>query len=189
MSSSAARSRRLRNVIAFALLLLPVLAVPALAHGGVVQAVPGPGQTTGGTVDTLQLLFAEPVNDAAVTFERGGEELPVGDPGQPVSNLLEVPVDPLTEEGQYIVRYAVTFDDGVDFDSGYQFTYDPDAPGPLPIVATDVALGRGPSVPGLLIGALSAVIALLAARFAFGWYRLREAGRPLAAQAAEQKTG
>lgn len=176
MLSSPSGTRRVTALLFFALLLLPLLAVPALAHGGIVQGVPGPGQSVGGTVENVQLLFAEPVNEAVVTVEDSNGVLLAGTLNQPVSNLLELSTGGITVEDDYIVRYSVTFDDGVEFNSAYQFTYSESSPAPLPIDPASVALSRGLSAPGLLIGLAAAIVLLLLLRLVLRLKQFRSVG-------------
>ena len=177
MLSSPSGTRRVTALLIFALLLLPLFAVPAFAHGGIVQGVPGPGQSVGGTVGKIQLLFAEPVNEAAVTIEDSTGVLLTGTLDYPVSNLLEFSTDGITVDDDYIVRYSVIFDDGVKFSSAYQFTYSENSPAPLPIDAASVSLSRALGLPQLLVGLAAAVVALLLVRLVLRLRELRSIGR------------
>ncbi|NNF54196.1 MAG: hypothetical protein HKN03_07100 [Acidimicrobiales bacterium] len=182
MLSSPSGSRRIKALLFFAFLLLPVFAVPVFAHGGIIQGVPGPGQSVGGSVDTVQLLFAEPVNEAIVTIENSAGRFLGGTLNQPVSNLLELSTDGITVDDDYIVRYSVTFDDGVDFSSAYQFTYSEGSPAPLPIDPASVSRSQGINLPALLIAFGVAVVVLLLLRLALRLKKLRSAERaPLSA--------
>ena len=175
MLSSPNGTRRVTALLFFVLLLLPLFAVPAFAHGGIVQGVPGPGQSVGGVVENVQLLFAEPVDEAVVTIEDATGVVLPGTLDQPISNLLELSTDGIVLDGDYIVRYSVTFEDDVEFSSAYQFTYSKDSPAPLPIDPASVAFSSGVSVSSLLIGLAAGIVGLLLLRFMLRLNKLRSA--------------
>ena len=95
---------------------------------------------------------------------------------QPVSNLLELSIGGITVDDDYIVRYSVTFDDGVEFNSANQFRYSESSAAPLPIDPASVALSRGLSVPGLLIGLAAAIVVLLLLRLVLRLKQFRSVG-------------
>ncbi|MEM9615366.1 MAG: copper resistance protein CopC [Actinomycetota bacterium] len=130
-----ARGRRRRRALLVAAAVLALLLVgpsPAGAHTDLLQGSPGPGQRVGGEVDVIDLVFAEPVTEAAVTItgpdgEDIGGEMTAAD-GLIIRFSLD---EPLTEPGDYQLDYEmISFD--TDFTArGYNFTYDPSAPEPI----------------------------------------------------------
>ena len=108
------------------LLLAVALAVPAAAHTTLVFASPGPGQRAAGTVDRIELGFADPVFDPVVklfapdgTLVEGRVEIIDDRTIAHISEGLEM-------VGEYVVSYKVTApddDDQPDLEGAYAFTY------------------------------------------------------------------
>ena len=108
-------------------MLALALTAPAAAHTSLDFASPGPGVRVSEPVDRIQLGFADPVQDPAVTL--------LDPAGDPVEGRLEVIdeynlaylVDGLAEPGEYIVQYRVSSpDDDAEGDllqSAFAFTY------------------------------------------------------------------
>ena len=130
-TNGTARGRRLRRrLLASLILVLLVIGLgpaPAGAHTTLIQASPPIGQPAGGTIDFVDLAFAEPVTDATITVFLDDIVMPgvttVSD-GQLIRFELDSPLD---TPGQYAVRYELTSFDGDDTDAIYFFAYDPDA--------------------------------------------------------------
>ena len=98
------------------------------AHTTISGALPTAGQTVGGTVEHLRIDFFTPVRDGLVVMTSPtGRDVPVtldADHG----DSLDVVVDPLDVEGEYIVEWSVVTGDGDRQASAFAFTYDADAP-------------------------------------------------------------
>jgi hypothetical protein len=142
----------------------------ALAHGGLVVGVPGPGQTAGGDIDVVQLLFLEEIVDAEVALlGPDGVEI-LGNLEQPTIDLLEYVVPPLEVEGAYVVEYDVVFADELSLESAYQFSYEPGAPAVIPIEVENRRTGTSRSTQiavAVLAGSALGLLGLLS-------WRLRE---------------
>lgn len=141
-----------------ALAVVLIGAVPAAAHGSLLQGSPGPGQVVGGQVDGVDLAFTEPVSRIELTIT--GPDGPVGgslnaEAGQIVRFVLD---QPLTTPGPYRVDYAFVSADGDPVATGYTFTHDPSAPPPIPLAPV---IDDGMS-PGWLLVVLPAVVAAVA---------------------------
>ena len=107
-------------------MLAVALALPAAGHTTLVFATPGPGQRATGTVDRIELGFADPVFDPVITL--------TAPDGSPVEGSVET-IDErtiafvtagLSVEGEYIVRYKVAApddDDQPELEGAYAFTY------------------------------------------------------------------
>lgn len=142
----------------------------ALAHGGLVVGVPGPGQTAGGDIDVVQLLFLEEIIEAEVTLlgPDGAEVL--GKLEQPTIDLLEYVVPLLEAEGAYVVEYEVMFADEISLESAYRFSYESGAPAVIPIEVENRRTGTSRSTQiavAVLAGSVLALVGLLS-------WRLRE---------------
>lgn len=140
---------------------------PAGAHSGLLVAVPAPGDEVGGEFD-LQLYFGEPVETVVVRVLDPNEVDIVVGQNEPVVGLIEVDVPPLTIEGVYVVTYAVSYSDGAEFDSIYQFTYEAEAEPPLSIEFDDLESKSSllsTIALWVLVGASTVLVLLLAWRF------------------------
>ncbi len=110
----------------------------ASAHTDLLQGSPGPGQQVGGTVDFVDLVFVDPVANAAVTIEGpDGQELggtTVVTDGQ----IIRYEMAPLTEVGRYVTRYSMISADGDFTESGFFFVYEPSAIEPIRLGDADI---------------------------------------------------
>jgi methionine-rich copper-binding protein CopC len=107
---------------------------PAGAHGELVGASPGPGETVGRAAH-IDLVFSTGMSDWQLTVDG-----PSGDPlgglaVQKADQLLSFETPALTSEGQYIVRYSGIDSDGDLIEGAYAFVFEEGAPPPadLPI--------------------------------------------------------
>ena len=128
------------GVTALVLSLLVAISSTADAHSTLATAAPGPGDEVGGTVEHLDLVFAAGLSDATVTLTDPEGTLVDGTTSQSQNNRLRFDTDPLTVEGQYVVRYAFDSADGDSTRSAYAFSYQADAPGPQVIGPVDPIL-------------------------------------------------
>ena len=138
--------------------LIALLALPgqALAHSGLTQADPGPGDTAQAGVDRIEMDFAGDLGDdtdVQVRDETGADL--VTETPEVSGNHLSVQVKPL-EKGLHTVKYTITFADGHTTDGGYYLQV---APAP--------AAAEGSSTTPWFFAAGGAAIAVLLATIAF----------------------
>lgn len=163
-------------VAALVSLLVTVLvpAAPVAAHGELVGASPGPGETVGRAAH-IDLVFSTGMSDWQLTVERPTGEPLDGSAVQKADQLLSFETPALSEEGQYIVRYSGIDSDGDVIEGAYAFVFETGAPPPadLPV---DLSLLDDDSWPlwiyGVLMGGV-AVIAVLTGLLAEKLRRLR----------------
>lgn len=115
-------------VIGLVALLVP-FAVPAGAHGEVVGASPSPGETVGRVVH-IDVIFSTRVSEWELTVDRPDGEPLAGQAVQKADSYLSFETAPITEEGQYIVRYSGIDDDGDLLEGAYAFVFEEGAPPP-----------------------------------------------------------
>lgn len=165
------RTQRLR-LMSFVLIVVALLfasVAPVDAHSSLITTSPTPGQTVGGALRSIDLVFDAGVEDVEVTFEApDGEFLDVGI-DQQADNWLQLTIDTPEIDGQYIVRFSFISEDGDPVESAYAFSYEADAPEAIPVPRSTVAeLRTGESfgtftvITGLLaLGVVVLVILLL----------------------------
>lgn len=132
--------RRVRHVVTALLLTAACVvaaATPVGAHTELDEASPGPGQDVGGTVDSIEISFISPVEDAVILLED-----PHGHRIEGMTELVDAvtarfEMAPLDAPGEHIVTWRVIAADGEGQESAYAFTYDPAAP-PLDDGGSDV---------------------------------------------------
>ena len=123
------RSIRALLATVVALGLWGMSAPPAAAHTAMLRASPDRDAVAGGSIGHIDLLFLEPVTEAAVTVTYNGVPMP-GVTTVPDGEVITFALDqPLTEPGRYQVSYEmISFD--TDFTTGgFFFTFDPAAGG------------------------------------------------------------
>lgn len=101
---------------------------PASAHTTLFKTSPEPGQTVGGTLDFVDMAFADVVSQARILVTHNGIEVPgttVNDSGVVIHFTF---AQPLTESGRYDVTYSGLASDGHDATEAYTFIYQPNAP-------------------------------------------------------------
>jgi methionine-rich copper-binding protein CopC len=149
------------------MVLSMLLAAPVSAHTDLLTGSPGPQQEVGGTVDFIDLVFAEPVTEVTVTVTapdgtRLDGEMVVAD-GQVIRYRME----PLSQPGRHVVRYQMISADGDDTRTGYLFSYEPSALPPTrlgdDVPRDNVALIRTVAAVALAVS-LMGLIALLVVR-------------------------
>ena len=135
--------------------LVLALVSPALAHTTLLQASPGPGQRGGGTIEFIDLVFAEPVSEAVVTVTREEVEVP-GSMLETDGQIIRFAFDsPVTEPGRYEVAYNMISFDLDESEASYFFDYVPDAPQPVRLGPVDTS-GDSNLVP-ILAGSVMVV--------------------------------
>ncbi len=173
LSRQRARVRwRGESLLAIALAILFVLVAPAGAHSNLITTSPTPGQTVGGTLESIDLVFDAGVEDVEVTFEApDGEFLDVGIE-QPSTNWLQLVIDTPELDGQYIVRYSFISEDGDPVESAYAFSYEASAPEAVAVPRSTVSAelttndGFNPfaTITGVLALGVLVLLILLAVR-------------------------
>lgn len=162
-------------------LLLAVCAVlasvrPVAAHGELVGASPGPGETVGRAAH-IDLVFSTGVSDWQLTVDGPSGEPLAGLAVQKADQLLSFETPALSEEGQYIVRYSGIDSDGDVVEGAYAFVFQEGAPPPADLpVDLSILQDDGWSLwmyGVLLLGVV--VIAVLAGLLAEKLRRLRVA--------------
>ena len=136
-----------RWILALSLALASTVAAPAFAHTEVQRATPAPGAVVTSTVDSIELLFLDPVLPTVTIDVVSVDGEPVDDLG-PVEHSEDgrtatVDFAPLTAPGGYVVSYEFVAADGDAQEDAYRFTYEPsvgDEGGPGPIVASLVGV-------------------------------------------------
>lgn len=159
-------------VLAAVMALMP--ARPAAAHGELVGASPGPGETVG-RVAHVDLVFSTPMFDWQLSVDGPSGAALGGVAVQKADQLLSFETPSLTEEGQYIVRYSGIDSDGDVVEGAYAFVFEEGAPPPadLPL---DLSVLDDDGWPWWLYGLLLlgvVVIAVLAGLLAEKTRRLR----------------
>jgi len=166
--------RRLLAVIVVpALLMLSVS--PAGGHGELVASSPAPGEDVRG-VAPIDLIFSTPVSDWSLDVERPDGSPLDGFAVQKAPSFLSYEVAPLSDEGQYIVRYSATDSDEDLVEGAYAFTFEVGAPAPAPMPVDLAVLAPDESTSWWFYALLFAgvvVIAVLAGLLAEKIRRLR----------------
>ncbi|MEM7274694.1 MAG: copper resistance protein CopC [Actinomycetota bacterium] len=128
------------------------LAGPAAAHTDLLTGSPGPAQRAGGTVSAVDLVVPERVTEFELRLEAPDGSFLPGSLSTDEGQLFRFSLDqPITETGRYIVRYTMISADGDFTETGYFFTYEPDAPQPLPLGEPDVPQ-TGNSIVAIVAG-------------------------------------
>lgn len=154
-------------------LLLSWYVVPtsAGAHASLVASSPAAGQTAGGLLDHVDLVFDEGVTAAEVVVTGPAGQAVAAQLGQPAPNHLRITFEePLKVEGNYSVAYSLLSADEDPLALVLDFRFEADADPALPVVAQIVESGGSggrlvslPVLAGLTV--LGAVVALLAVRY------------------------
>lgn len=146
-----------------ALVAVLVAAGPASAHTDLLQASPGPGQQTGGTVDFVDLAFLDRVSDVAISVTHGGQPVP-GTVTVPDGQIIRFVFDqPLSDPGRYDVTYLRTSSDFDRTAETYFFTYEPASPQAFHLgQVSPPAAASGSGRNWIEIGALAVLVVALA---------------------------
>lgn len=161
--------------IALAAALVPAAASTVLAHSGLIAASPGPGETVGGDVSTIQLFYGDIIVtfDATITRQADDELLDAeAVMTSEITGELRL-AEPLAEPGEYAVRHTVlSIDDDV-VEAAYLFSYDPDAPEPILVFLPEEDEGGLAWWAWTVIGVGAVVIIVLAVRLVLSIRRAR----------------
>lgn len=163
-------------------LLLGWFVVPTSvgAHASLVASSPAAGQTAGGLLDHVDLVFDEGVTAAQVVVTGPTGHAVAAQLGQPALNHLRITFEePLKVEGAYSVAYSLLSADEDPLALVLDFRFEADAGPALPVVARVVSSGGSggslaslPVVAGLTV--LGAVVALLGARYVLARRKLKQ---------------
>jgi len=164
-----------RSIIALIAVLAPWAASTAFAHSGLIAASPGPGETVGGDVSTIQLFYGDIIVsfDATITRQADGELLEAeAVMTSEITGELRL-AEPLSEPGEYAVRHTVlSIDDDV-VEAAYLFSYEPDAPEPILVFLPDDDEGGLAWWAWTIIGVGAVVIIVLVVRLILSIRRAR----------------
>lgn len=136
-------------ILALTLAVALGVAGPALAHTEVQRATPAPGAVVTSTVDSIELLFLDPVLPSVVIDVATTDGAPVDDVDEVEHSedgrTATVTFAPLAEPGGYVVSYEFVAVDGDAQQDAYRFTYDPDegsssGTGPFVLAAVGAAV-------------------------------------------------
>ncbi len=124
----------LSTFLVFLAIAVAGLAAPAGAHGELVGTSPSPGETVGSVVH-IDVIFSTRIGEWELTVARPDGEPLAGEALQKADSYLSFETAPITEEGQYIVRYSGIDDDGDVLEGAYAFVFEEGAPPPaeLPV--------------------------------------------------------
>lgn len=113
-----------RRAIVLIIGVVGAVAVPAAAHTEVQSAEPGPGDEVSGPVEGVSLTFLDQVATDA-TIDVSGPDGPIESSGpatlDDTSRVLELDLEPVSQPGDYVVRYSFTATDGDRQDESYRF--------------------------------------------------------------------
>lgn len=127
LSRRTLRHAALAAVVVVACLFFAV--APAGGHGELVVSSPGPGETVG-RASHIDLIFTTEVFDWTVEVD-GPDGSPVrGTTVQKAPSWLSFEAVPLSEAGQYIVRYSAVDDDDDLVEGAYAFSFEEGGPAP-----------------------------------------------------------
>ncbi len=148
------------------LLLAGPLVAVAAAHASLVASSPADGQSVGGLMEQIDLVFNEAINVPRVTVS--GPDGPNVDAvvTQPSPNHLRISlVSPLEAEGSYRVDYELISADEDPLSLTLDFSYEHGADPALPVVASVVDGAQGGGYAWMLVGGLTLIVVALGLRF------------------------
>ncbi len=155
--------------VAFAVLLLAVFTpLPVGAHAEVLGSSPGSGETVGGDISRIDIVFAEVITEAS--FEvTGPDGALAGEMVQTEGVVVAFGLDEqLSLEGDYRVVFEFDSIDDDFVELEFRFTYQQGAPEPLPVVAgarSKDSSGLSNVAIGLLAASTLGLALLLAWRY------------------------
>ncbi len=143
----------------------PMLSVAA-AHANLLAASPAVGQSAGGSIERIQLVFDEPVTDVVASVVDPDDQPVPASVVEITPQQIDLALDaPLEVEGRYLVRYEFSSVDGDRVELGHAFLFDPTAPAPLPITGPVLVADAGtPWRARAAIATLAVVVAGLGLR-------------------------
>ncbi len=142
----------------------PMVSV-ADAHANLLASSPAAGQSVGGTVDRLQLVFDEPISELVVRVDAPEGVSVEPTIGEITEQQYDLTFEPLTVEGTYVVRYEFLSLDTDRVELALQFDFDRSAPEALPL-SGPILIPRDSSNwwQWTLVGGLAVVVLALADR-------------------------
>ncbi len=153
------------------------VANPALAHSDLLQASPAQGSVVGGTVDFVDLVFTDTVDDFVMSVTGADGTVVSGAVIVAEGHLIRYSMDQLVTEGDYRVEYNMVSADGDFTEGGFSFTYSASAPEPLRVSPGTVPSG-GPAWSSVLNGLVLAVVALALVIGTLEWRRRQDQPSP-----------
>lgn len=146
-----------RWVLALTIAVACVAVRPASAHTEVQRATPAPGAVVASTVDSIELLFLDPVLPTVAIDVATTEGVPVEGLGavehSDDGRTATVTFAALSEPGGYVVSYEFVAVDGDAQQDAYRFTFDPDD-GSSSGAGTIIVVAVGAAVFAVLVVAL-----------------------------------
>lgn len=107
---------------------LVALSNPVFAHTDLKESEPLKGQTVRKAVDRVDLVFWSPFSDPAIDVVGPDGEAIVGQTSQVDNVTARFAMDhPVTQEGEYLVRYQVRSSDADLSNGEFAFVYAPDS--------------------------------------------------------------
>jgi methionine-rich copper-binding protein CopC len=138
----------------------------ASAHASLVASSPADGQTVGGLMEQIDLVFNEAVNAPRVTVSGPDGANVDAVVTQPSPNHLRISlVSPLEVEGNYRVDYELISADEDPLSLALDFSYENAADPALPVVASVVVEAQGGGYTWIIVGGLTLVVVSLGWRF------------------------
>ncbi len=156
---------RLFLAIAGLLLVGPLVSM-ASAHAGLVASSPADGQSVGGLMEQIDLVFNEAVNAPGVIVTGPAGLLVDAVVDQPSPNHLRITLAaPLEIEGSYRVDYQLVSVDEDPLSLRLDFAYENGADPASPVVASVVSEAKDGGFAWIVVGGLVLVVATLGWRF------------------------
>lgn len=123
------RARRWLPALVFTIIIAIAASAPAAAHTEVQRATPAPGEVVTSTVDSVELLFLDPVLPSVVIDVATTDGVPVDGLGSVEHSddgrTATLAFAPLAEPGGYVVSYEFVAADGDAQQDAYRFTFAP----------------------------------------------------------------
>ncbi len=169
-------SRSIRSLFAILGALILVIAPGAIAsaHSSVVASSPGSLETVGGEVVRVDLIFNDGVEQAEMELEAPDGSIIPGTVEQRANNWLRYGFEPLSIEGQYVLRYSFISEDTDPVSDARAFRYSASAPEPFEITSSQLQPSEGPSIVFWIVSFVGlAVLAILAGLLAERTRKLR----------------
>lgn len=160
--------------------LSAALAPGAGAHSSLITSSPAPGQTVGGSLPAIDMVFDAGLSEITAGIEAPDGEFLAVEVKQPSPNWIRIEIDTPQLAGQYIVRFSFLSDDGDPVESAFAFSYDELEPEAIPVSQSTAVLvstdgdDATPLASALTIG-LALTVLLLAALLVMRLRQLRVA--------------
>ncbi len=168
--------RRVALVVGLLSLSLGFFVEPALAHGDLIATSPSEGQTVGGALTTLQLVFSEPVEvEATELYDDGVLASAASRTSSP--NVILIDVEAPLSEGLYRLTVRYLSLDGDTSEVSLSFNYLESAPEALSVVSVMPAALEEQSRRVWLYVIAAATLAVGAVVVSRRWLRVRQLER------------